>query len=42
MEKKKKILSKQEILERLIWFHGDELNKYPLEEELLHLLQSKG
>jgi hypothetical protein len=30
---KKKEYKKNEILNRLKWFHGEEFNKYPLDDE---------
>jgi hypothetical protein len=39
--KKKKEWTKQEILEKLIWFHGEEYNKYPLEDDLAELNKAK-
>ena len=32
--KKEKIYTKQEIIEKLKWFHGEEFNKYPLTGEI--------
>jgi hypothetical protein len=39
MNSKQKENSKKEILNRLIWFHGEEIEKYPLTEDLLELYQ---
>ena len=35
MTTKNKTYTKQEIIEKLLWFHGEEINKYPLNEDLL-------
>jgi hypothetical protein len=35
--RKKKEYTKQEILERLKWFHGEEFDKYPLDDGLTKL-----
>ncbi len=39
--KKKKELTKKEILEKLIWFHGEEYNKYPLEDDLARFCKTR-
>lgn len=39
--RKKKEYTKQEILARLKWFHGEEFDKYPLEDDLIKLHHSK-
>jgi hypothetical protein len=38
---KKKEYTKLEILAKLKWFHGEEFDKYPLEDELQKLHQMK-
>ena len=36
MNTKQKEFSKKEIINRLKWFHGDEMDKYPLTDDLLN------
>lgn len=41
MNTKQKEFSKKEIIDRLKWFHGDEMSKYPLTEEILKAYQKE-
>ena len=35
MNTKQKEFSKKEIISRLKWFHGEEMDKYPLTEDII-------